>query len=66
MKIASVVVNRNDGYKDLNRGIIHFKFMNETFDEINYVDWNSPDGSFLWEIENKIPTENTILFNTIE
>lgn len=60
MKIASVVVNRNDGYKDLDRGIIHFKFMNETFDEINYVDWNSPNGSFLWEIENKIPSKGKI------
>ena len=55
MKIASVVVNRNDGYKDLNRGIIHFRFMNKTFDEVNYVDWNSQEGSFLWEIENKLP-----------
>ena len=25
LKIASVVVNRNDGYKDFDRGIIHFK-----------------------------------------
>ncbi len=60
MKIASVVVNRNDGYKDLNRGVIHFKFMNETFDEVNYVDWNSPNGSFLWEIEDKIPSKGKI------
>ena len=38
MKIASIVVNRNDGYKDFKRGIIHFKLMDETFDEINYID----------------------------
>ena len=25
MKIGSVVVNRNDGYKDDERGLIHFK-----------------------------------------
>tara|TARA_R110002050_G_scaffold166016_2_gene296531 strand:+ start:1329 stop:2201 length:873 start_codon:yes stop_codon:yes gene_type:complete len=60
MKIASVVVNRNDGYKDFKRGIIHFKLMDETFDEVNYVDWNSPKGSFIWEIENKIPTKGKI------
>ncbi len=60
MKIASVVVNRNDGYKDLERGILHFKFMSETFDEVNYVDWNSSNGSFLWEIENKIPSKGKI------
>ena len=60
MKIASVVVNRNDGYKDFERGIIHFKSMVETFDEVNYVDWNSPKGSFIWEIENKIPKKGKI------
>tara|TARA_R110001592_G_scaffold236741_1_gene495307 strand:+ start:2730 stop:3602 length:873 start_codon:yes stop_codon:yes gene_type:complete len=60
MKIASVVVNRNDGYKDFKRGIIHFKLMCESFDEVNYVDWNSPEGSFIWEIENKIPKKGKI------
>ena len=60
MKIASVVVNRNDGYKDFKRGIIHFKLMDETFDEINYIDWNSPEGSFIWEIESKIPKKQKI------
>jgi len=39
MKIASVVVNRNDGYKDFERGLIHFKSMVRSFDEVNYVDW---------------------------
>ena len=55
MKIASVTVNRNDGYKDFERGIIHFKSMLDSFDEVNYVDWNSPSGSFMWEIDDKIP-----------
>ena len=60
MKIASVVVNRNDGYKDFERGLIHFKSMIRSFDEVNYVDWNSPNGSFIWEIENKIPKKGKI------
>tara|TARA_R110001606_G_scaffold397738_2_gene575071 strand:+ start:118 stop:996 length:879 start_codon:yes stop_codon:yes gene_type:complete len=60
MKIASVTVNRNDGYKDFERGIIHFKSMVETFDEVNYVDWNSPDGSFIWEIDEKLPKTGRI------
>jgi len=60
MKIASVVVNRNDGYKDFKRGIIHFRFMTESFDEVNYVDWNSPNGSFIWEIENKLSNKGKI------
>tara|TARA_Y100001963_G_C6775215_1_gene447018 strand:+ start:645 stop:1523 length:879 start_codon:yes stop_codon:yes gene_type:complete len=55
MKIGSVVVNRNDGYKDFERGIIHFKTFLESFDEVNYIDWNSPEGSFLWEIEDQLP-----------
>tara|TARA_R110000796_G_scaffold97782_3_gene205032 strand:- start:3655 stop:4530 length:876 start_codon:yes stop_codon:yes gene_type:complete len=60
MKIASVTVNRNDGYKDFKRGLIHFKSMTETFDEVNYVDWNSPNGSFMWEIEDKLPKRGKI------
>ena len=60
MKIGSVVVNRNDGYKDFERGIIHFKSFLNSFDEVNYIDWNSPKGSFLWEIEDKLPKTGKI------
>ena len=60
MKIASVVVNRNDGYKDFERGLIHFKSMIKSFDEVNYIDWNSDNGSFLWEIEDKLPKTGKI------
>ena len=60
MKIASVVVNRNDGYKDFERGLIHFKSMIKSFDEVNYIDWNSDYGSFIWEIENKLPKKGKI------
>jgi hypothetical protein len=60
MKVGVVVVNRNDGYKDYERGIIHFKSSLEAFDEINYIDWNSPEGSFLWEIEDDIPKTGKI------
>lgn len=55
MKIGVVVVNRNDGYKDFERGLIHFKSMLDTFDEVTYIDWNSPNGSFLWEIKDQLP-----------
>ncbi len=60
MKIASVVVNRNDGYKDFDRGLIYFKSALESFDEVNYIDWNSPSSSFLWEIEDKLPKTGKI------
>ena len=55
MKIGSVVVNRNDGYKDYERGLIHFKSALSSFDEVTYIDWNSPTGSFLWEVQDKLP-----------
>ena len=60
MKIGVVVVNRNDGYKDFERGLIHFKSMLDTFDEITYIDWNSPKGSFLWEIQDQLPKTGKI------
>jgi hypothetical protein len=60
MKVGVVVVNRNDGYKDYERGIIHFKSMIESFDEVNYIDWNSPEGSFLWEVEDELPKTGKI------
>ena len=55
MSVGAVVVNRNDGYKDFERGIIHFKSMLDTFDEVFYIDWNSPSGSFFWEIKDELP-----------
>lgn len=60
MKIGVVVVNRNDGYKDFERGLIHFKSMLDTFDEVTYIDWNSPNGSFLWEIKDQLPKTNKL------
>lgn len=60
MKLGVVVVNRNDGYKDYERGIIHFQSMLETFDEVNYIDWNSPEGSFLWDIKDELPKTGKI------
>jgi len=60
MKLGVVVVNRNDGYKDFERGIIHFKSMLGTFDEVNYIDWNSPETSYLWEIKDKLPKTGKI------
>ncbi len=60
MKIGVSIMNRNDGYKDFKRGVTVFRSMLETFDEINYVDWNSPKGSFLWEIKDQIPQTGKI------
>jgi FkbM family methyltransferase len=54
-KTAVVVFGRNDGYKEKERFAIHLTTMLETFDEVIYVDWNSPTHSFLYEILDMIP-----------
>ena len=38
MKLGVVVVNRNDGYKDFERGIIHFKSMINTATNVTVTD----------------------------
>ena len=54
-KTAVIVFGRNDGYKEKERFTIHIKTMLETFDEVIYIDWNSPTQSFLYEIINDLP-----------
>jgi FkbM family methyltransferase len=53
-KTAVVVFGRNDGYKEQERFIIHINTMLETFDEVVYIDWNSPTHSFLYDVMDKI------------
>lgn len=57
MKITSITVCRNDGYKDDERGLIHFLSALDSFDEVIYVDWNSPldKGSYLYNFIDKLP-----------
>jgi len=54
-KTAVVVFGRNDEYKEPERFAIHLTTMLETFDEVIYVDWNSPTHSFLYDIIDDIP-----------
>jgi hypothetical protein len=54
-KTAVVIFGRNDGYKEKERFAIHLTTMLETFDEVIYVDWNSPNHSFLYEVMDMIP-----------
>jgi len=60
MKISSTICNRSDSYKDNERGLIHFKSCIETFDEVNYIDWNSPSSSFLYNIIDELPKTGKI------
>jgi hypothetical protein len=62
MKTAVSLYCRNDGYKENDRIVICLNSMIETFDEVWYIDWNSPEdkGSLLWEIEDKIHKERKL------
>jgi len=56
MKITAVIVSRNDNYGGhLNeRATYCFNSAIETYDEIIYIDWNSPTHSLLYDIKNNI------------
>jgi hypothetical protein len=60
MKTAVVTFSRNDGYKEKERFAIHLNTLLDTFDEVNYIDWNSENRSFLYEVEDLIPKTGRI------
>jgi len=62
MKTAAILVCRNDDYKEDDRIVVCVKAMLETFDELWFVDWNSPEdkGPLLWKLEDRIPKQNKI------
>ena len=55
MKTAALINCRNDGYKENERFVVCINSFLETFDEVWYFDWDSPDekGSLLWQNLNK-------------
>lgn len=57
MKTAALFSGRNDGYKEDERTIVVIKSMLKTFDEVWFLDWNSPKDKLpvLWDIEDRIP-----------
>jgi hypothetical protein len=59
-KTAAIVSNRNDGYKEKERFLIHLTTLLETFDEVVYVDWNSPTQSLIYEIIDELPKTNRL------
>lgn len=62
MKTAVVFYGRNDGYKEKERTLICINSMVDTFDEVWFVDWNSPEdkGPLLWDIEDGLKKEGKI------
>jgi len=55
-KTAALIYGRNDGYKEDERLVVHINSLLDTFDEVLYLDWNSPDakGSLLENIKSKL------------
>ena len=62
MKLSAVVVNRNDNYKEAKRAAFCVNSLLDTFDEVIYVDYNSPDdkGSSLNNFIDDIPKEGRL------
>jgi len=60
MKTSVITFGRNDGYKEKERFAIHLKTLLDTFDEVNYVDWNSPEYSALYDVLDLIPKTGRI------
>ena len=60
MRLSVITFSRNDGYKENERFLAHMKALLDTFDEINYVDWNSPTRSLWYEVIDQLPKEGKI------
>lgn len=60
MRLSVITFSRNDGYKENERFLAHIKALLDTFDEVNYVDWNSPTKSLLYEVIDQLPKEGKI------
>lgn len=61
-KTAILLGCRNDGYKEDERVITCLLSMLETFDEVWFCDWNSPNssGPLLWKLKDQIPQTGKI------
>ena len=62
MKISAVIVSRNDNYGGhLNeRATYCLNSAIETYDEVFYVDWNSPTHSLLYDIKDNLITKGNL------
>ena len=62
MKISAIIISRNDNYGGhLNeRAIYAINSAINTYDEVIYVDWNSPTHSLLWDIKDNIQLKGNL------
>jgi hypothetical protein len=56
-KTAALLYGRNDGYKEDNRVAVCLESMLDSFDEVWFLDWNSPKDKnpLLWDLKDKLP-----------
>ena len=57
MKTATLLYGRNDGYKEDDRVAVCLESMLDSFDEVWFLDWNSPKNKnpLLWDLKDKLP-----------
>lgn len=62
MKISTVIISRNDNYGGhLNeRATYAINSAINTYDEVIYVDWNSPTHSLLWDIQDNLQLKGNL------
>jgi hypothetical protein len=63
MKTTVVIVSRNDNYGGnlIERSTFCLNSAIDTYDEVIYVDWNSPDNhSLLWDIKSNLKTKGNL------
>jgi hypothetical protein len=62
MKLSAVVVSRNDNYGGhlKERATYCFNSLINTFDEVFYIDWNSPTHSLLWDIQDDLELKGNL------
>ena len=62
MKTSAVIVSRNDNYGGhLNeRATYAINSAIDSFDEVFYIDWNSDNGSMLYEIEKDLQLKGNL------
>ena len=62
MKISAIIISRNDNYGGhLNeRAIYAINSAINTYDEVIYVDWNSPTHSLLWDIKDNLQLKGNL------
>jgi hypothetical protein len=62
MKLSTVIISRNDNYGGhLNeRATYAINSAINTYDEVIYVDWNSPTHSLLWDIQDNLQLKGNL------